>query len=296
MSVRKNEPLAFFAEEGWDENAPEPVKVNDFILPEYRKEFEKRIEFLWGQLMLLNERSVIAETIKAFPFDLLHLEFGAFWKHTCNVLVESCYLIAYKLIADQNTQELKFTALKNRFLCTYLDPARQDIRDSFITRWKSSRFKEAERILERNFKEIRHTYVAHYDSVKLIDDAEDTTVGFHLSLSNLLQIRDALNIVLQSFMLGTGEYAAAFDSAYDAKVRPGSGHYNSPQTDIEKLLLELALNSPMVNAWEQNPGLWAGFCLNHTDEEIELINSYRRKKNLADASRVNFRDERLRPV
>jgi hypothetical protein len=233
-------------------------------------EYDKGMEFFFLQLVRLNETIFIADQIVRAP---LHFFVEPNKRVFFNVVLRNFFdaglLIITRLATDQGSDLYTITHFKNRVR----ELVKPEYVIAFTEKLKKNKFDARTAALLERARNLRDERVGHTIRDVALGEAE----GAHLDFSELKSLRDALNSLLKALSFNADHMMLPIP--YDPRVqRPKSNNY---KTDIEELLDYLILNSVLLNAPERNPVLWEQCRTGFAENDIELINRYRKKYGLS---------------
>jgi len=247
------------------------VQPADVIESSWLEEYERSIHLLWWELVRLNSNLYILDKLLSFPFDLFLPMPGqrTFFNIVLWNLFDFSILTACKLVEDTLT------------LRSFKNEIRQNIRSKeyksgFDAVLKEIKFERQIRPLRDRIKTLRDKRIAHLD--KDFHLSPQQIKEMRVSLSDLMMLRDALNQLFE--LLCFGRQRSVVPIEYNPEVRHPPGV--DARSDIEKLLDNIARDSPLSNMPENEPDRWPYFRQGLPMDVLQLLNEYRRKFGLPE--------------
>lgn len=239
----------------------------------YLKTYKKDIEFLWGSIVDLNTNVFILDKVVKFPFHLFKLEYTLFWKILKTNLYEMCILLVAKLATDRDPRVLILQKFKENVRNNITNIQYRDILDQEL---KSIGLeKEIDKFKDR-IEAIRNKKIAHHQK----DWLQSQTVPM---LNQVAPNFDELRFICQR--INRFFDLLCFSCKYWVKYIEYSNKIQHPpgtdsRSDIEVILDNLALHSSLLNMPEQQKEYWPHYRENLSEDDIRILNEYRRKFGL----------------
>lgn len=231
------------------------------------EEYDAGMGFFFSDLVDLNTIIYLAEQIIAFPFDLfLSRDDQTFFSVVMHSFYDSVVLTITKLATDQAGDLFTLLRFKNRVR----DMVKPEYRDAFDARLKEAGFDSETQAMLAKAKDLRNHRIGHTTREFVAGNIK----LFHPSISQLRDLRDALNSLLNSLAFNV-EYSM-LPIPYDSRVIP------QRKTDIEEILDGIAKNSSFLNMPERYPERWKYRRPNLDGDRLRMFNEYRRKFDLPE--------------
>ncbi|MEA2031235.1 MAG: hypothetical protein U9N55_06540 [candidate division Zixibacteria bacterium] len=249
------------------------IRASNAIGPEWLSEYRTQLEALWGQIVYLNSYNYIMGNIAQFPWHLFSLNQNYFFDCIFAAMLESCVSIVYRIVIDTNSKTLTLPAFKNKVLEHLIDPA---VRDSLKSELDNLSFNKEFKEYKNLFIKIRHEEISHFNRER---NTKLTEAELRQRQELVNQISPASELIGQLFQilcLGKVHLQSLSEYSQGKPFFPKDGTVS----DIEKLLDWVADQSPLLHMPEDEPQVWSMFRRKYSAEDIETINTYRRKFNL----------------
>jgi hypothetical protein len=244
-------------------DAKEVIREDDF------SEYDKGMEFFFLQLVRLNETIFIADQIVKAPLHFVEPNKKVFFNVVLRNFFDAGLLIITRLATDQGKDLYTLTHFKNRVR----ELVRPEYVGAFTEKLKRNKFDTRTAALLERARNLRDERVGHTIRDVALGEAD----GAHLDFSELKSLRDALNLLLKALSFNADHMMLPIP--YDPRVQhPKRNNY---KTDIEELLDYIISNSVLLNAPERNPALWEQCRTGFAENDVELINRYRKKYGLS---------------
>jgi len=242
----------------------------DVIQPSWLEEYERKMDPLWQELILLNSNLYVLEKLSKFPIHLFTEPLrGQFLDIVAVNLSGMCAMSVWRLWLDPDTRSLTL----RRFSEDVGKHLRSKYRQEFNTALADLKWDE--RALER-VEKFRNKRMAHFDSKCNLSPEVRRTL--RLVLPDLTKLRDTLNSLFEILCFDRGR--AMLPPYYDPKVQHPRDM--DPRSDVEVILDKIARNSPRLNMPEEQPQVWPFFRENLSEDELQALNEYRRKFELPE--------------
>lgn len=242
------------------------IQAEQVLIEEGLAEYKQGMDFFSAYLVELNTNLYMVEHIFQFPFDVLFptsegstIFFDQVMRNALHVSV----LTITKLATDQN-QSMTLRKFKNKVK----ELVKNEYKQAFQKRLKEAAFnKETEELLERA-NGLRNHQIAHFDPGFYDQTLEQETLLF----AEIKALCDKLNRLLEALSFGTryGKLPLSYEIG-----RP----------DIEDVLIGYAGRSSLLNLPESNPIYWQQMQPKINEEDIKMLNYYRRKLYLNEVWR-----------
>jgi hypothetical protein len=245
------------------------LSAKDVIREDAFSEYDKGMEFFYLQLVNLNTTIFIADKIFDAPLHFVDSNRRVFFNFVRRNFFDAGLLIITRLATDKANDLYTLTHFKNRVR----ELVKPEYLSSFENKLKRYKFNKTTHDLLNRATDIRNERVGH--SIQGVALRE--TEGTHLDFSELKSLRDALNSLLEALSFNV-DYKM-LPTSYDPSVQHSKT--NNHKTDIEELLDYFISNSTMINLPEKDPVLWEHWKTKLTEEDLELIKTYRKKYGLS---------------
>jgi len=239
------------------------LHAKDILTEDGLEEYEKGREIFFRELVELNAILYLAEQVINFPFDLFSSpDKTVFFSIVMHSFYDSVILTITRLTTDQQKNVYTLLRFKNKVR----DWVKPEFKKEFEIRVKG--FEKKTKELRKKAEALRNRRIAHLD--------EDFVSGtIKLSYPDLSELQDLCKEITSLFN------ALCFNVENLMLPEPYSlnrGH----NTDIEQLLDCLARDSYLLNMPEQNLQRWSVRQQKLTQEQMNVLNRYRRKFGLPD--------------
>jgi hypothetical protein len=244
------------------------ISPQDVLEDTWLTSYEQNTEIIWQQLIRLNLGIRALNKLTSFPFDLFETTPQHFWRLVVAALFEMCVMIIWRIAVDTEDTGLTLQQFKNQ-ICQHIrnDKYCNLLNDSIRQKHLN---KEID-ALGQKIKEIRHNFIAHLNLLQHIDPTLTKLSLKPLVLSEIEQYQKTVNEYFE--LLCFGNFKALLPWEY--------GSDDVSEDDIDRLLVNIAQNSTLINAPEKNPYLWPGILNNLTESQVEILNKYRSKLGLS---------------
>lgn len=246
----------------------------DMLAENWLEEYEQSIDALWVQIVRLNMLIYILEKINAFRFDLFaDLQQSHFWFLVESAFFESAIMTLWRTVIDNSyadgltLQQLKNDMFENQRIKTAAD------RQAFRKILKDIDFEKTLQNFRPTVEEIRHNYIGHFNLDKHLHPTTEDIAARKLVFSELVHLKDMTNLFFRALCFGHTKMVLPI--AYDETVKHPVG--SDSRTDIERILDSLAKQSVLLNLPEKQPLRWKHRRERLSEENMEVINRYRRK-------------------
>jgi len=249
-------------------------KKAELLRNEWLVTYTSQFELLWAQVIKLNSNLYILETISHFPFNVFMINDNLCWSLIACALYESCIMIIWRVVVDNDPASLGLRSFKNELL---KNTQNTNAKNLILERLKSVDFDRRVGTAEKHIRKLRHSLFAHLDR-EVVSCAQAGGKGITIiPIDQLKTICDAINELIAAISFDTGR--ACIYMQYSKDVIHPIGTDSRP--DIEKILDHLAQSSPLLSMPEQQPKYWERIRHVFTREEIEQYNIYRCKFGMA---------------
>ncbi len=241
------------------------VKPVDAIESSWLEEYERRMNVLWWELVRLNSNLYILDKLLDFPFDLFlpMPDQSTFFNIVLWNLFEFSILTAWKLVEDT----LTLRSCKNEIR----QHMRSKFKSGFDAALKETKFeRQIERLVEP-VKTLGDKRIAHLD--RDFNLSSQQVEEMRVSLSDLRVLRDALNQLFEVLCFGHERRVLPIEYHPEVVRPPGV----DARSDIEKLLDNIARDSPLLNMPENEPDRWSYFRQGLSGDVLQVLNEYRKK-------------------
>jgi len=230
--------------------------------------YEQHIEVFWQQLIRLNLGIRALNKLTSFPFDLFETTPQHFWKLMVTALFEMCVMIIWRVAVDKEKEGLTLQHFKNQ-ICQHVRDSKycQLLTDSI----KQKRLDKEIQALGSKITEIRHNFIAHMNIMEHIDPNSSELLQKPLVLSELEQYQKTVNEYFELLCFGNFRVLLPWEYTSD----------NLQEDDIDRLLVNIAQHSTLINTPEKNPYLWPSIRDSLTESQVDIINKYRTKLGLS---------------
>lgn len=244
---------------------------SDLFGEEDRQLYERGMKVFYLQLVHLNTNIFILQRIANFPFGLLSTpEESIFFRMVLENFVSASLLIITRIATDQGKDVFTLPRFKN----WVRQHIRREYRADFDARLKEVKFDKNTKALLVKAQEVRDRHIAHLT----MDIVAGTPPAAKVFLCELVLLRDALNPLLDALAFNVDhvllplEYTPWVSSSGQVRAQP----------DIEVLLDCVARRSVLLNMPDASPEEWIRERSRLSDEEIAILNRYRKKFNLPE--------------
>jgi hypothetical protein len=232
------------------------------------EEYDAGMSFFFSDLVDLNTIIYLAEQIIVFPFDMfLSRDDQTFFSVVMHSFYDSAVLTITRLATDQAGDLFTLLRFKNRVW----ELMKPEYRDAFEARLKEASFDIETKSMLAKARDLRNHRIGH--------TTRDFVAGnirvFRLNISQLRDLRDALNSLLNSLAFNV-EYGM-LPIPYDSRTLR-----QNEKTDIEEILDGIAKNSLFLNMPERQPGRWKYRQGRLIGDKLKSFNHYRRKFNMPE--------------
>ena len=252
------------------------LSPKDIIEESWLVSYEQNVEAIWWQLVRLNSTIFVLEKILSFPFDLFHPLPATkhFWNLVENALFETCILIIWRVGVDTvYTEGLTLQQFKNQvFQHLKTDEYRIPLKKAL----KKDNVQSSVSDLEKKIRELRNNYIAHYNLQRVTNPTAEQIRQRIFLPSELKQYQNTLNGYFD--LLCFGHKRAVLPLEYHPDVTHPLGF--DSQSDIERLLDNVARESALLNLPEKNPAYWFIYRQNLSEKSLKILNEYRAKFEL----------------
>lgn len=247
------------------------LQPGDVIESSWLEEYERKINLLWQELILLNSNLYVLEKLSKFPTHLFTDPLrGDFLDIVAVNLSSMCAMSIWRLWLDKDKRSLTFRPFKDDVQKHIRREYRQDFDPALENlKWDEDALKRVEK--------FRHKLMAHFDSKCNLSPQERRKLW--LSLPALTNLRDTLNRLFEILCFGCRR--SVLHIAYDPKIQHPRDM--DPRSDVEVILDKIARNSPMLRMPEEHPEVWSDFRKNLSKDDLQALNEYRRKFGLPEA-------------
>lgn len=242
----------------------------DVIESSWIQEYERRLDVLWWELILLNSNLYVLEKLSEFPTHLfLDPVRGDFLDIVAVNVSSMCAMIIWRLWLDEDKRSLTLA----RFRDDVREHLRTEYREDFDTALRNLQWDE--HALQR-VEKFRHKRMAHFDSKCNLSPEVRRTLW--LLLPDLTNLRDALNSLFGILCFGHGR--GVLPLYYDPRAQHPRDM--DPRSDVEVILDKIARNSPILNMPEEQPQTWPFFRKDLSKDDLQELNEYRKKFGLPE--------------
>ncbi len=244
------------------------IPPQELFDPSWLPTYEKSIDALWWQFVRLNSSLLVLGRVLYFPLDLFEPNSHHFWRLVEHALLESCVMIIWRTTVDTHPDVLTLNKLKNKIMT--------QVKPEHITQLRSALKQLAvERAImsfEPRIRDIRMNYIAHLNLNRHVRPTAEVLKEAREILDELKRYTKVINIYFEFPCFGQGRALLPW------------GYVSEPEDslDIDIILSRIARDSPILNAPENNPGLWTGIRQSLSHEELDALNHYRRKFSLPE--------------
>jgi hypothetical protein len=254
------------------------MQPEDILTPSWHEEYESRISKLWWEFVTLNSQIYVMEELQKFPFDLLFPPPppNHFWTLIERSLLESSLMIIWRVVVDQGAKLLTINNLKDDILKNLRS---KNFVDGFTEILKSKNYDERLQSFKKQVEKIRNNYLAHLNREKLLNPNDQDIKDRGIKLNTLREFRDTLNDFLSILCFGHGR--AVLPLEYDPNIIPSKGMNRT--TDVQEILVNMACRSSILLFPENNPFGWKAYKEKLSQENLDIINSWRKKCGLPPA-------------
>jgi hypothetical protein len=236
---------------------------NEIFNAAFNKKYTDELTAIWEDLVKLNSYLLLTEKIVRFRFDLFGDLRNTFWYFITYGMMESSILILFRIVFDTNKNSVTLPRLKNAIAAELRN---EEYRKEFIQRIKALSFDKRIKDSREAVIKKRNKLVAHLDSETLGEFFPKSLRSFAGVLAEVKEATVLVNEYFDSLSIGAISGKLPID------------YYQKDRIDLDELLESIAKESHLLNMPEREPEYWQFHKkANLTDEQIDLINSYRRK-------------------
>jgi hypothetical protein len=245
------------------------LSAEDALQEDQLEHYIKGMRFFYSELVNLNVNLFIMDKIADFRFDLFTgIEERTFFRMVFQNFFHASILTITRVAADQGGDLFTLTRFKN----SVRQAVKPKFKDLIDERLRSVRFdKGTQRLLEKAH-ELRTQRIAHALEEIALGNQKSTRVFYH----ELKQLRDQLNDLLDALSFNVEHMMLPVHYSKDV-IHP-KGVDSRP--DIEKILDIIAFTSVILNLPEKHPRQWQYELKRLNQDDISLINAYRKKFNM----------------
>lgn len=239
------------------------IQAEQVLIEEGLAEYKQGMDFFSAYLVELNTNLYMVEHIFQFPFDVLFpTSEGStiFFGQVARNALQMSVLCITKLVSDAGDGLYTLRQFKNKVVRMVKPEYQQAFRERLKVAWDDSTVQD---LLQRA-KNLRNTRIAHFHQSFVQESFDATMKQEHLLFSEAEALRDKLNDMFQALAFG---------------VRYGTLplSYEMGHPDIEDVLIGYAGRSSLLNLPESNPIYWQQMQPKINEEDIKMLNYYRRK-------------------
>jgi hypothetical protein len=230
--------------------------------------YEQHTEVIWQQLIRLNLGIHALNKLTSFPFDLFETTPQHFWKLVVTALFEMCVMIIWRIAVDTRTEGLTVQKFKNQ-IC-------QHVRDEKYCKLLNNSIKQKQldkeiKALGPKIEKIRHNFIAHLNLLQHTNPTLTELSRKPLVLTEIEQYQKTVNEYFELLCVGNFRELLPWEYASN----------DVSEDDIDRLLVNIAQKSTLINVPEKNPHLWPGIRASLTESQVEILNKYRSKLGLS---------------
>lgn len=245
--------------------AVEQWRAEAVLLAEGLPEYRNAQEGIAGQLFWLNTCLIILRKLHEFPFSFLGEDPSPLWTTIEHALVDESILCVWWVWVDAHGGTLG--RLRNH---VWKQLRNDSLRDTLRKALKEMAVPNPA-AHERLIREIRNSYIAHFDLAKHVSPTRADVEARAITLNQLEDFARQLNDLFDLLCMSEGWFLRPLE--YDASVVAGSGAGARP--DIDRVLDLLAKDSFTVNLPERDPVRWYWEKQRITDADREKLNDFR---------------------
>lgn len=254
---------------------PEKILTAGFL-----EDYNRSINAIWSQLILFSSKVLALEKIVSFRFDLLDDNYPSFfWNLVIDSLYETTILSIWRVAIDNsNNQGITLDKLKSKIFKNFIDT---QIKNQFSDKLKSLDYDTKVEETNKKITELRNNYISHFNYEKL----KLSRSNLNLPKIYIVELKDAQRKIVEYFdILCFGEMKSVYPPDYDPEVIHHAEY--DKRLDIEKILDNIAKDSYYVKGDETIPELWKMRVNDLSNEDLKVINSYRKKFDRPDLLKI----------
>lgn len=233
--------------------------------------YKNGIKFFYLQLVHLNVNVFILDHVLTFPYHLFTVPGESlFFRMVFENFFYASLLIITRIAADYGADVFTLPRFKNR-VRQFIKP---EIREAIDRRLRKVRFDETTQSLLEKARTLRSERVAHVLEDVALSRTDETIVTF----GEIKSMRDELNSLLDVLSFNVAHMMLPLQYHPDVRHPPGV----DSRPDIEAILDDVARRSILLNLPETNPTSWNFRKDNLPEQDIEILNKYRRKFDLTE--------------
>lgn len=245
----------------------ENFRVEQIILDKELDEYDKMVDVIGNELVLLRSNFFIIEKIEKFPFSTFALNdtnSSSFWSNVFVALFESCINKLWNLIYDRSEKYLTLITLREDIRNKFI---KEEYKEAFNKNILSIEFESEIEDIEKNIIGLRHNLISHLQrKFNLIKGVANNEYAVNLSeLEQIILTADKLFQVLCFNSKGT----LPFDLLLSQDGQKDS--------DIDFIFDSIVKNSDVYKMFDEQSGFWPTYRENLSKTDIKIINKYRNK-------------------
>lgn len=234
------------------------------------EEYERHIRYFGREALSLRLNAFIIEKTIQFPFYLFTTSDDWWFFTTVYQNSFDAFLLGVsKLLRDSGPDVCPIPWFKNRLMNDLVKP---EYKDSLRERLRRVKLDERTKHALHKVERIRNARIAHlqHNYVRMLDTDR-------ILLGELRALRDHVLELVGA--LSFNEDHCAGPPGYDSTKL---SHGTDQRTDLEKILDDIAARSSLIRLPEDHPDLWPARRAILTDEELEIVNRYRKRLDLPE--------------
>jgi len=254
----------------------EQLSPESLLRSECLKQYRLEKDTIHGELLSMNMYVLFMRKMADFPFSVLHshpILFG-FWDVVFVSLFETSISIIYRVCFDTKKGQLTLVRFKETILKCFADA---QARSEFEQQCKETSFEISRDEYASQLRSLRHERIAHFNRDRVANAQTVVPEINRVSLSNIEEIRDAVNEYFRVLSLGH-EFGMLL-----MQYLPEYSLFGEDQgvTDIDKLLDYVAEQSPVLRMPEDQPTFWPTYRQeNLANDDVRVLNEWRQKFGL----------------
>jgi len=262
----------------YDDTNPEVIKFTELLPEEIIKEeclddYTKEVDAIWRQLVRLNSNIVVMGQLIDFVHDLFVLgdEIHS-WDLILLNLLDSSIMIAWKLRLDHNKDTLTINKMKNTIFKDYIKKEyKSEFSNLFKTNIKGKKMEQIDKII----CEIRNNVIGHFNYMFNVNKTEKRLIKIRPDLNQLKEIKENLNQVFDKLCFGCQKEKLHISLIFNGKS-------SKKPSQIEKIFKSYFKDHDLINMPEEQKGFWSECRKKLSNEQLSIINKYRREFGLQE--------------
>lgn len=247
----------------------------ELIEASWLDEYNVSIDAIWWQLIPFNSSILILQEIIGFPFDVLFSppDTQHFWNLVTRALFDSCVLTLWRIGVDKSDKGLSLRFLKNQIMANLKN---EDIVRAIGKAFNEGGYEVDLSGMEGKIEHLRHNYLAHFNRLKNTHPTNEDIKERTLLFKELQSFRRSVNSYFE--FLCFGHHRMLYPIEYNpTTIWPKD---TDTRLDVQKILEQVGISSPLINMPELNPAIWEIYRENLSENERRVMNEFRQKAGL----------------